>query len=275
VRCASLANLLADVAVYTLAIEFPRDERIRFTLLFIEEDTIMARLPTRGASIATPCRPLSDFVGCLADLGVRDTFDEGALKEAHLRLGQIVGRWMAEKGRLDSRQVAKSLISMSKQLNEIGTMLKGHETGIRDAGHTEIVSQLAEYMALEPTVGSIPAAQELIASFVRQGERIAHSSLVAGVALKSQAGSPGRSLMEWHDDFTALLLDLAQKAGVRPTSSKDRITGKRSGWLFDAATVLETFLDAEMRSPNDEARGQRVDRSRSRLPARQKPVKSQ
>jgi len=234
----------------------------------------MARLAARGTTNATPYRPQSDLAGRLADLHVSDAFDEDGLTEVYSRFGQIVGRWMAEEGRLDSKEIAEALISMSKQLDKIGAVLKGHETGLRDAADSEIVSQLAEHMALDPTVGSIPAAKKLITSFVRQCERIAHSGLVAGVDLKSQAGRPGRSPLQWYDDFTALLLEIAQKAGVRPTSGKDRISEKWGGWLFDAAAMLETFLAPEMRSPTNEARGRRLDRSRRRLRARQKPVKA-
>ena len=93
----------------------------------------MARLAARGTTNATPYRPQSDLAGRLADLHVSDAFDEDGLTEVYSRFGQIVGRWMAEEGRLDSKEIAEALISMSKQLDKIGAVLKGHETGLRDA----------------------------------------------------------------------------------------------------------------------------------------------
>jgi hypothetical protein len=35
-----------------------------------------------------------------------------------------------------------------------------------------------------------------------------------------------------------LLLQIAEKAGLKPTLRKDRKTGIRSGWLLDAALAL-------------------------------------
>jgi hypothetical protein len=234
----------------------------------------MARIPTRGSTIATPCRPQSELAGCLSSLGVKDVFDEDSLAEVYLVLGEIVGWWMAEEGRLNSGSVANSLIMISRQLDEISTLLAAHETGLHNAHDIEVVSQLAEHLSLDPTIGSMTKAKSFITGFVQRAKSIAHSCLVAGVNLRSQAGSPGRSSLRWYDDFTALLLEIADRAGVRAASKKDRITGKRSGWLFDAATIFETFLRPEMRSPSPEARGQRLDRSLRRLRARQKPSRS-
>jgi hypothetical protein len=225
----------------------------------------MARLSTRGSTLATPYRNQTKLGPCLADLGVGDSFDEKSLVEIYVELGAIVGRWMAEVGRLDSPRIEKALRTLSKQLDGIGKILKGHETGLRSSIDTEIVSQLAERMASDPTIGSIAAAETLISSFACEAGRIAHSSLDVAADLKRRPGKPGRSRFDWYDDFTALLLEIAQTAGVKPSSIKNRITGKRSGWLFDAGLALETFLYPKMRSPSPEACGQRLDRSTRRL----------
>jgi hypothetical protein len=78
---------------------------------------------------------------------------------------------------------------------------------------------------------------------------------------------------EWYDEFTALLLQIAERAGLEPTLKKDKSTRVRSGWLLDAALAFETSLDRLMRSPSSEACGKRLERSLGRLPnaKRQKP----
>jgi hypothetical protein len=225
----------------------------------------MVRLSTRGSTLATPFRNQTELDACLVDLGVGDVFNEGGLEEVYGKLGAIVGRWMAEEGRLESVRIEKTVRTLGRQLYEIAEMLKGHETGLRDAVDIEIVSQLAECMARDPTIGSIPAAQEVIASFSQQAGSIAHHSLVVATDLKNRPGKPGRSRFDWYDDFTALLLEIAQTAGLKPSSTKDRSSGKRSGWLFEAGRALEAFLDPKMRSPSAEACGQRLDRSTRRL----------
>jgi hypothetical protein len=225
----------------------------------------MVRLPVRGSSIATPCRSQAELGTCLADLRVADTFDAMSIERIYDEIGAIVGMWMAEKGRLQSTVLVKQMVSISTQLQGIAGTLSGHETGMQSAQDIEVVSQLAEWLALDPNVGSIEKAKELLASFVQQASRIAHACRVAGVDLDSRSATSGRSRLDWYDEFTALLLHIALKAGVRPSWQKDRVTGEWSGWLFEAARTLETFLPEEMRSPTSEACGKRLERSQKRL----------
>jgi hypothetical protein len=88
---------------------------------------------------------------------------------------------------------------------------------------------------------------------------------VAYADLNQKAPNEGRTPMRWYDHFTALLLTIAEKAAVDPSLGKDRITGARTGWLFEAAQGLEAFLYPYMRSPSAEACGKRLERSKRRL----------
>jgi hypothetical protein len=128
-----------------------------------------------------------------------------------------------------------------------------------------MVSQLATILALDPEVGSRQQADKLIASFRGDAAKLAHACLVVALDLKQTVGESGRPRAEWHDDFVALLLEVAETAGVEPRLSKDRISGARGGWLLDAAQALEAFLDPEMRSSSAEACGKRLERSKTRL----------
>ena len=118
---------------------------------------------------------------------------------------------------------------------------------------------------MDPTVRS-QSAQELLRSFCAEADRIAHVCLVAAADLPQAPGKRGRWAHKWYDEFTALLLQIAEKAGLEPTLRKDRSTRVRSGWLLDAALAFETFLDPFMRSPSSEACGKRLERSLGRLP---------
>jgi hypothetical protein len=202
---------------------------------------------------------------CLTDLGVSNAFDPESIEQIYTEIGAVVGRWMSEQGRLQSTVLAKSMLSISAQLDEIARVLSSHETGLRNAQDIEIVSQLAEWMALDPSVGSIEEAKELLTSFAQQASKIAHASMLAGVGLDKRSATPGRSRFDWYEEFTALLLAIAQKAGVRPSWQKDRVSGEWSGWLFEAARSLETFFPEKMRSPTSEACGKRLQRSQRRL----------
>jgi hypothetical protein len=204
---------------------------------------MMVRLPPRGSTIATPARPESELGDCLADLGVS----------------------VDQEMRLETRWVAEALISISQQLDRIGTIFNAHATGLHSAVDIEIVSQVTEYLVLDPSVGSIAAANDLIASFVESAATIAYDSMIAGTELSKRSGKRGRSSLEWYDDFTALTLKIAAKVGEKPTLYKDRISSEPRGWLLDVARMLESFLLCDMRSPSAEACAKRLERSKRRL----------
>jgi hypothetical protein len=117
-------------------------------------------------------------------------------------------------------------------------------------------------LAADPTISD---AQQLISTFQKDAGRVGHACLVAYADLTRPAPNDGRSPLLWYDEFTALLLRVAAKAGIEAALYKDRIDQTRGGWLFDAAQAIEAFLDPFMRSPSPEACGKRLERSRKRL----------
>jgi hypothetical protein len=225
----------------------------------------MTRLPSSGATIATPRRDEGQLQRVLADLQVGHVFDQNAIHELYWKVGEIIGQWLSEQQRLEVSPVARALLSTAKNLSEVSVRLGGLETGLHTDLETAVASRAAEYLALDPNVGSLATAQELISLFRQDAARIAHVCMVAHADLPDQPGERGRRALDWYDDFTVVLLDIANTGGVKPTLRKDRGTGARSGWLFEAAQVLETFLYPEMRSPSAEACGKRLERSQRRL----------
>src|ERR1700674_2433741 len=233
----------------------------------------MARLPTSGATIATPFqsgpnpRVLSeeDLRDVLADLCPQTVFAKSDVELFYSKLKYILGLWSAEHDRLDIAPLAKTFTAIGRDLDKVAKILGGHETGLREIHDIEMVSQLATILALDPEVGSRRQADQLIASFRRDAAKMAHACLIGAHDLKQQVGKSGRPHPEWYDEFTALLLEVAETAGVEPRLSKDRISGERGGWLLDAAQALEAFLDSQMRSPSAEACGKRLERSITRL----------
>lgn len=201
----------------------------------------------------------------LAQLCPDRKFGECDISEFYPRLARIIGQWSAEENRLDIAPLAQTFTAIGKELKKVAEILSGHETGLHEIHDIAIVSQLATILALDPEVGSRRQAHQLIASFRRDAAKLAHACLVAERDLKRTVGESGRPQAEWHDEFTALLLDVAETAGVEPRLSKDRISGERGGWLLDAAQALEAFLDPQMRSSSAEACGKRLERSKTRL----------
>ena len=201
----------------------------------------------------------------LVELCPDGKFSASDIREFYGRLMQIIGQWSAEDNRLDIAQLVQTFTAMSKELKKVAEILSGHEAGLHQTHDIEVVSQLAMILALDPEVGSRRQADQLIRSFRSDAAKVAHACLVVAFDLKQTVGKSGRPQAEWHDEFTAFLLEVAETAGVEPRLSKDRISGARVGWLLDAANALEAFLDPRMRSPSAEACGKRLERSKKRL----------
>jgi len=225
----------------------------------------MARLPTSGSTAATPHRVQADLRDALSQLCPAGKFSESDISEFYRRLARIIGQWSAEHDRLNIAPLAQTFTAMGKELKKVTEILSGHETGFREIHDIAIVSQLAMILALDPEVGSRQQADKLISSFRGDAAKLAHACLVAAYDLKQTVGKSGRPQAEWHDEFAALLLEIAETAGVEARLSKDRISGARVGWLLDAALALEAFLDPQMRSLSAEACGKRLERSKTRL----------
>jgi hypothetical protein len=224
----------------------------------------MPRLPVTGSSIASPLRDEGELKRVLSDLRVDQALSPTAVHELYLNLAAIIGQWMLEQQRLEVWSVAGSLLSTARSLNEASLILGGFESGFHSDLEIAVASRVAKYLALDPSVSSLAKAQELISSFRQEAARIAHVCMVARADLPDRPEESGRRALEWYDDFTALLLDLANKANGAQTRwrGRDRV---RIGWLLEAAQTLESFLYREMRSPSAEACCKRLQRSRRRL----------
>ena len=223
----------------------------------------MPRLPVSGSSIVSPLRDEGELKRVLLDLGV--DLSPAAVHELHVKLAVIIGQWMSEQQRLEVSSVSGALLSTARNLNEAAVTLGGFETGLHTGLEIAVGTRIARYLAIVPGVCSLTEAQELISSFRREATRIAHVCMVARADLPDRPEKSRRQALDWYDEFTALLLELANKATDARTrwKGRDRV---RIGWLIDAARALESsFLYREMRSPSSEACGKRLQRSRRRL----------
>jgi hypothetical protein len=229
---------------------------------------MMAKIQLSGSGMASPLGDENQFRRVLAPLCGTSTVEQSVAKEFYLRLGRIVEQWLSGQQRADTSPVAQMLQLIHTNLHEIERALSGHDTGLHNSNEIALVSQLEIQLSQDPAVGSMEGAREVIASFRKNAARIAHASLVAAADLTTQRGSKGRHRLDWYNDFTVLLLDIAREADIEPKLQKDRKSGIRSGWLFQAASALEAFLYPAMRSRTDEACGKRLERSKAQLKGR-------
>src|SRR5262249_6272418 len=151
----------------------------------------MKRLSIRGASIASPFRSEAELKSILSELGVAHAFEEAAVHELYLRIGKVIGAWLLEQEKMQGSPVAKALLSIGRNLTDAARLLSGHDTGLRTHVEIEVTSQTAEFLALDPAVGSPAKAGELITAFQREAARIGHVCMVAYADLTHEAGKGG------------------------------------------------------------------------------------
>jgi hypothetical protein len=228
----------------------------------------LARLPIRGAAVASPCRDEANLKNVLLKLCPAHPFDDSTVRHWYEMLSSVVGQGLSEQQRLEVSPVAKRLRSTGLALDEIARTLQGHVTGFHTDLEVEVVSQIKNYLALDPTVGSVDNADENINSLRHAASIVARACLTAASDLAGQRGTPGRGRLEWHDDFTQLLLNVAETASIEPTLGFDRINNSGCGWLFEAAQALQSFLWPGMGAQSDEAAVKRLERSKKRLQLR-------
>lgn len=163
------------------------------------------------------------------------------------------------------RAAATRLANSAQSLEQLAQGLAGVQTGMRNAEDSEFALLARQALSLNPLVGDLSRADERLASFQLQCSEMSEVFWIAFKILKEERGKSGRKKLSWYDDFTALLLKLAKLANVEPNLNKDRISGARGGWVFNAAQALEPLLYPLMRSETPEACGKRLERSLKRL----------
>jgi hypothetical protein len=233
------------------------------------------KIRPRGATIALPylneaaSEPVEvDFRNRVLRLCPEHSFDDETLTQLYLAFGAVIGKWLSEWGQPELVPIARRLASTARFLEQLAEGLAGVQTGLRQSEDIEFALLARRALSLNPLVGDSPHANEKLNSFQRQCSEMAQVFWVALKLLNEQHGKRGRPNLEWYDDFTAVLLKLAKLANIKPNLNKDRETGARGGWLFDAAQKLESFLYPPMRSDTLEACGKRLERSLKRLRGR-------
>lgn len=225
----------------------------------------MKRLPISGGRLASLELEEDELRRVLGELGAAAVFDDNGIHEFYIKLAEIHGTWWAERAAKEVAPVVSTLGKLGTKLTEITALLSGHETGLHTAAIIETMSQVVRALGRDPSVGSLNAARALIDNFKSGAAKIHEASFAAFADLTGPSLNDGRDALRWYDDFTAILLEIAAKLGIEPALGKDRITGQRNGWLFDAARALERFFPSYMRSQSPEACGKRLERSRKRL----------
>ena len=232
------------------------------------------KIRPRGATMASAYPdgsasepPAADFRNRVRRLCPGYPLDEETLNQLHWTFGVVIGKWLAEWCQPAVLPIATRLAKSAQSLELLARGLAGMQTGMRDAEDLEFALLARQALSLNPLIGDLSRADERLASFQLQCSEMSEVFWIALKILKEERGKSGRKKLSWYDDFTAFLLKLAKLANVEPNLNKDRISGTRGGWVFNAAQALEPLLYPLMRSETPEACGKRLERSLKRLQA--------
>jgi hypothetical protein len=225
----------------------------------------MKRLPITDTSLASLQLDEAELKQVVNELGAAAAYDDSGIHDLHTRLAAIHGRWWAERGAKETAPVVNALGKLASHLAKITELLSGHDTGLHNPVVIETTSQIVCALARNTAVSSVDAARGLIETFKRDAAKVQDACSTAFADLTAPSPKEGRDRFGWYDEFTEVLLEIAGKVGIKPALGKDRTSGKRNGWLFDAALALERFFPSYMRSWSPEACGKRLERSRKHL----------
>jgi hypothetical protein len=152
-------------------------------------------------------------------------------------------------------------IARDLQLHEAA--LRGRQSGFRQSYEIEVANRIREVLSKNPEIKT--DADEFLSDSCDRISTISHACLIAARDLELNKGEAGKKAIDWFDDLTRVLVNIAEKNGIRPSIENDRRTGKPRGRFFELAAGFEFLLYPQMRSPSPTALAKRLSRSLARL----------
>jgi hypothetical protein len=231
----------------------------------------MAQVVSTGSSSGSLYECETNLARVVADLGLQplSSSDE---TEFRSELGNVIGRGLEKiavtkklspNAKLQTKDIAGVLKAIARGLQSNEAVLRGRQTGLRQPHEIEVASRIREILSKNPEIKI--DADEFLRDSCDRISTISDACLIAARDLELNKAEAGKKAIDWFDDFTRVLVNLADKNGVRPTIENDRRTGKPKGRFFTLAAGIERLLYPEMRSPSPSALAKRLSRSLARL----------
>jgi hypothetical protein len=231
----------------------------------------MAQVMSTGSSWASLYECENSLARVVSDLGLPplSSSDEEDIRST---LGHVIGRGLARiavtkklnpEAKLQTKDIGGVLRAIARDFRSHERTLRGRQTGLRQSFEIEVANRIREVLSKNPEI-KIEADEFLSDSCDRIGA-ISDACLIAARDLELNRAEAGKKAIDWFDDFTRVLVNVAEKNGIRPTIENDRDTGKPKGRFFELAAGFERLLYPEMRSPSPSALAKRLSRSLARL----------
>lgn len=181
------------------------------------------------------------------------------------RLGFALPKWEEPYTAVEIKDVVRSLKAHAKRLDEISSIGTITREGFARAHDLAVSGQVVQVLASDPNIGSIEHAHAYLSAFCERADTIASACRAAASTLQSKKGKGGKNRYDWHDEFTAVLVELCKQNKIEPTVGIDRITGEPVGGLSAVASAFERLLSPKMRSRKPGTMVKRLQRSLERI----------
>jgi hypothetical protein len=188
----------------------------------------MAKLPRTGVAYQCLDEREVTLAEIVASLGLKPR-SKKAEREIRNRLGFALAKWDEPYTALQIKDVAGSLNSHAKRLDEIAPLGTITRPGFAREQDIAVSGQLVQILASNPAMGSVEAAHEYLRNFCDRASMMASTCRAAARSLQSKKGQGGKSPYGWYDEFTAVLLDICKQNKIEPTVGIDRISGEPVG----------------------------------------------
>jgi hypothetical protein len=222
--------------------------------------TKMVRLSVSGSGLTTPQRTESDLKRLISALAPGKMLEDAFVRKWYFEIGKVIGEWQQRQAQLDAEHIAKTLRATAKNLSNASLLFAGRETGVHSGAELAAASALIDVIAADPSIRSADPS-DILRSIREQTGLGSHYCYVAVANLPTGPGKRGRIANEWYILFVALLQSIFELLGIKPTLYRHRTDRVWKGRLLDVAGEIEKFLPERMRSPSDESRAQRLERS--------------
>jgi hypothetical protein len=223
----------------------------------------MAKLPKSGIGYQCLDEREVRLAEVVASLGLKPLGKTE--REIRDRLGFALATWDEPHTALQIRDVASSLRAHAKRLDQIATLGTITRLGFAREHDIAIGRQLIKNLTSYPAIGAGETAQEYLRNFCDRASTLASCCRAAAASLQSRKGRSGKSRYGWHDEFTAVLLDICKHNKIEPSVGIDRISGQPTGTLSKVARAFERLLPPRMRSRKPATMVKRLQRSMQHL----------
>jgi hypothetical protein len=208
----------------------------------------VAQVVSTGSSFASLYELETNLARAVADLGLQplSSSDEAEIRS---RLGYVIGRGLDRiaatkklnpEGKLHTKDIAGILRAIGRDFQSHEAALRGRQTGLRQPHEIEVANRIREVLSKNPEIKI--DADEFLSDSCDRISTISHACLIAARDLQSSKARAGKKSIDWFDDFTRALVNIAEKNGIRPTVENDRDTGKPKGRFLSLLLVSNVYF---------------------------------